>query len=250
MTYDDFPISAAVAWVADVAPDLTHDLRPAPPDRVDAFEALFETDPPDQVLEFLETMGGGSALPFARSWRVDVEVMLAAYAARPWLADPDVASMLIPMGYKLDARQYELFLRGPFVGGRAGSLAALDALPEQAARDGEVRPAWIVAGSLAEFICLPVFVERVVSAGPEAPTRWIARAGEAALLDPARAALEDRGFEAEPFSTDDAAALRRDAAAVALIEHSYPLEAIACGSPADLREIAAALAEAGGFDRA
>ena len=249
MTYTDFPIDAALAWVEAEAPDLIPELKPAEFDQMEAFEELFEDAPPDQVVDFLEAMGAGSTLPFTRKWHIDIEDILTAYTGRPWLGEEDVSMMLVQLGFKTDARQYDLFLQGPFHGGRAGSLVVMETLSKELARDGIARPLWTVAGSLAEFICLPVFVERCVSAGPDAPTRWMARDGEYALLDNARKALEARGFVAEPFSSNKAAALRRGKDAVALMEQQYPLEAIACGPDSTLNDVATALAEAGAFDK-
>lgn len=249
MTYDAFPIGAMLSWVEATAPDLMKTIHPAPDDQMEAFEDLFEVPPTDQALEVLEDIGGENALPHSKSWIMDIDTVLAGYAARPWLAEEDVAEMLIYLGVKRDAQQYSLFLEGPFAMGRSGRLVAMESLSKEAARDWEARPDWTVAGSLAEFICQPVFMERVISANDQEPTRWQGAFGQGSVLEGAREALEKRGFVAEPFSSDHAAALRRDGAAVALQEQSYPLWAYASGDADALGEIAAALSSAGKFEQ-
>ena len=75
-----------------------------------------------------------------------------------------------------------------------------------------------------------------------------AKSFQGSLLDQARAVLEETDFVAMPFSSNDAAALTRGHTAIALLEHTYPLNVLIQSDDRTFDEIWAAFSAIGEFE--
>lgn len=228
MSADDIPFGVfdALDYLTGFDPELP--LRIAGPDhaRIDRLEALVGGDMPEDLRDLLLLFGDASDWALREAVDLNVAGIEAFYSARPWFADSRCGAELIYLGVARFDTEPNLFLERPLVhddsSGRIVALPGFSAETYAAVRNRHLFESF---GSVTDMLCIPTFAGQEVGRAAEQKVLY-GSSDAGGQIDAARDALEAAGFEAAAFSSESAAALRREGAVALLLERTWPLTAL------------------------